>query len=72
MWHFLDLWFLSFIFLQSVARLTEPVEACDVTQDIQTVAALKGAGHPIPEQLLPDFYAEHVTLAMNRDRRRQV
>lgn len=23
------------------------------------------------EQLLPDFYAEHVTLAMNRDRRKQ-
>lgn len=23
------------------------------------------------EQLLPDFYAEHTTLAMNRDRRKQ-
>jgi hypothetical protein len=55
-----------------VERLREPVESCDITRDIQTVVSIKGTGQPIPEQLLPDFYAEHITLAMNRDRRRQV
>jgi hypothetical protein len=58
--------------LQGVERLQEPVESCDVARDIQTVVSIKGTGQPIPEQLLPDFYAEHITLAMNRDRRRQV
>ncbi|CAB3361693.1 Hypothetical predicted protein [Cloeon dipterum] len=55
---------------QSVERLNEPVQNCDVARDLQTVASVKGVGQPIPEQLLPDFYPEHVTLAMNRDRRR--
>lgn len=68
---FLDL-FTDFHFplLQSVNRLTEPVQTCDVARDLQTVASVKGVGQPIPEQLLPDFYPEHVTLAMNKDRRR--
>jgi hypothetical protein len=57
---------------QGVERLREPVESCDVARDIQTVVSIKGTGQPIPEQLLPDFYAEHITLAMNRDRRREV
>jgi hypothetical protein len=57
--------------VQGVERLQEPVESCDVARDIQTVVSIKGTGQPIPEQLLPDFYAEHITLAMNRDRRRQ-
>lgn len=56
---------------QSCDRLTEPIENCDVTRDIQTVVSLKGAGQPVQEQLLPDFYAEHITLAMNRERRKQ-
>ena len=50
----------------------EPVQNCDVAADIQTVVSLKGTGQPASEQLLPDFYAEHVTLGMNRDRRKQV
>lgn len=57
--------------VQGVERLREPVLSCDVARDIQTVVSIKGTGQPIPEQLLPDFYAEHITLAMNRDRRRQ-
>lgn len=57
--------------VQGVERLREPVQSCDVARDIQTVVSIKGTGQPIPEQLLPDFYAEHITLAMNRDRRRQ-
>ncbi|XP_063229853.1 nostrin isoform X1 [Bacillus rossius redtenbacheri] len=57
--------------MQSLEHLGEPVTQCDVGRDIQTVVSIKGTGQPIPEQLLPDFYAEHITLAMNRDRRRQ-
>lgn len=48
------------------------MQSCDVAADIQTVVSLKGTGQPPSEQLLPDFYAEHVTLGMNRDRRKQV
>lgn len=57
--------------VQSTDRLHEPVQNCDVATDIQTVVSLKGTGQPPSEQLLPDFYAEHVTLGMNRDRRKQ-
>ncbi|KAK6622150.1 hypothetical protein RUM44_001957 [Polyplax serrata] len=57
--------------VQSCDRVTDPVESCDVTRDIQTVVAMKSSGQPMQEQLLPDFYAEHTTLAMNRDRRKQ-
>lgn len=57
--------------LQSAVRLKEPVESCDVSTDIKTIASA-GVEHPVSEQLLPDFYAEHTTLAMNKERRRQV
>lgn len=57
---------------QSSERLQEPVDSCDISQDLDTIVSLKGTGQPVPEQLLPDFYAEHITLAMNKDRRRQV
>lgn len=64
--------FYNFLVFQSSDRLNEPVQSCDVAADIQTVVSLKGTGQPPSEQLLPDFYAEHVTLGMNRDRRKQV
>lgn len=57
---------------QSAARLVEPVAAVNVVSDVETVVALRESGQPVPEQLLPDFYAEHITLAMNKERRRQV
>ncbi|KAK7073301.1 hypothetical protein SK128_027063 [Halocaridina rubra] len=53
------------------ARLDEPVAACDVEKDIQTVISAKGTGENIPEQMLPDFYAEDMNNIMNRDRRRE-
>ncbi|KAF4527056.1 hypothetical protein B566_EDAN001606 [Ephemera danica] len=56
--------------VQGAERLAQPVQECDVSRDLHTVASVKGVGQPIPEQLLPDFYPEHVTLAMNRERRR--
>ncbi|XP_075213015.1 nostrin [Lycorma delicatula] len=57
--------------VQSSERLQEPIESCDISQDLDTIVSLKGTGQTVPEQLLPDFYAEHITLAMNKDRRRQ-
>lgn len=58
--------------MQSSLKLKEPIESCDVDADIKTIASIKGVEQPVSEQLLPDFYAEHTTLAMNRERRRQV
>ncbi|XP_039280905.1 uncharacterized protein LOC111059427 isoform X2 [Nilaparvata lugens] len=57
--------------VQSAERLQEPIQQCDINHDMETVISLKGAGQTMPEQLLPDFYAEHITLAMNKERRRQ-
>ncbi|XP_065216530.1 uncharacterized protein Nost isoform X2 [Planococcus citri] len=56
---------------QSALRLKDPIENCDVANDIKTIATTKGIEQPVSEQLLPDFYAEHTTLAMNKERRRQ-
>lgn len=58
--------------LQCAARLDEPVAACDVEKDIQTVIAAKGTGENLPEQRLPDFYSEDMNNAMNKVRRREV
>lgn len=62
----------NFRIFQSSLRLKEPIENCDVANDIKTIATTKGIEQPVSEQLLPDFYAEHTTLAMNKERRRQV
>ncbi|KAF0297099.1 Nostrin [Amphibalanus amphitrite] len=55
---------------QSASRLSEPVSGADVSQDVQTVLQVKRPDQPA-EQLLPDFYAEDMTNAMNRDRRKK-
>lgn len=57
--------------VQSACRLTEPTSQINMTGDLEAVVSLREAGQPLPEQLLPDFYAEHITLAMNKERRRQ-
>ncbi|XP_012535447.1 uncharacterized protein LOC105836159 isoform X2 [Monomorium pharaonis] len=60
---------------QNTDRLLTPVRSCNVSQDLEILKNLvrRMDGHDVtnPEQLLPDFYAEHVTLAMNRERRKQ-
>ncbi|XP_024873359.1 nostrin-like, partial [Temnothorax curvispinosus] len=60
---------------QSVDRLLTPVRSCNVSQDLEILKNLvrRMDNHDVTnaEQLLPDFYAEHVTLAMNRERRKQ-
>ncbi|KAF3428886.1 hypothetical protein E2986_03391 [Frieseomelitta varia] len=60
---------------QSADRLAAPIRNCNVSQDIEILKNLirrvesnEGCN---ADQLLPDFYAEHVTLAMNRERRKQ-
>lgn len=60
------------LLLQIVDRLDEPVKAIDVEKDIQAVITAKGTGENIPEQMLPDFYAEDLNNIMNRDRRKEV
>ncbi|EFN66406.1 Nostrin, partial [Camponotus floridanus] len=60
---------------QSADRLLTPVRSCNVSQDLEIlknlVRRIDNNEATNAEQLLPDFYAEHVTLAMNRERRKQ-
>ncbi|CAL7952502.1 unnamed protein product [Xylocopa violacea] len=61
---------------QSADRLAAPIRNCNVSQDVEILKNLirrveSNDGGCNAEQLLPDFYAEHVTLAMNRERRKQ-
>ncbi|XP_015601249.1 uncharacterized protein LOC107270605 isoform X2 [Cephus cinctus] len=60
---------------QSADRLSTPVRNCNVSQDVEIlknlIRRLDNNDSSNAEQLLPDFYAEHVTLAMNRERRKQ-
>lgn len=60
---------------QSADRLLTPVRSCNVSQDLEglknLVRRMDSNDATNAEQLLPDFYAEHVTLAMNRERRKQ-
>ncbi|XP_057318122.1 uncharacterized protein LOC130663075 [Microplitis mediator] len=60
---------------QSADRLATPVRNCSVSQDIDIlrnlIRRMDSNDASSVDQLLPDFYAEHVTLAMNRERRKQ-
>lgn len=55
-----------------VERLAPQVSACNVQKDLAVVKNIRRASEGPSEQLLPDFYCEHTTLAMNRERRKQV
>lgn len=55
-----------------VDRLTPHVNACNVQKDLSVVTNIRRGSEGPSEQLLPDFYCEHTTLAMNRDRRKHV
>lgn len=57
---------------QIVERLAPPVTACNVQKDLIVVKNIRRASEGPSEQLLPDFYCEHTTLAMNRERRKHV
>lgn len=51
-------------------RLAPAVAACNVQKDLAVVSNIRRAAEGPSEQLLPDFYCEHTTLAMNRERRK--
>lgn len=53
-----------------VQRLTPTVEACNVQKDLSVIKNIRRIAEGPSEQLLPDFYCEHTTLAMNRERRK--
>ncbi|TMW46423.1 hypothetical protein DOY81_008497 [Sarcophaga bullata] len=53
-----------------VQRLQPQVDNCNVVKDMQIVKNIRRNAEGPSEQLLPDFYCEHTTLAMNRDRRK--
>ncbi|KAK2702830.1 nostrin-like [Artemia franciscana] len=57
--------------VQIADRLNIPIACCSIDSDLQTVVSLRSAGSNVSEQLLPDFYAEHVSNVMNRDRRKK-
>lgn len=57
---------------QLMERLAPYVNACNVQKDIGVIKNIRRASEGPSEQLLPDFYCEHTTLAMNRERRKHV
>lgn len=57
---------------QIVDRLAPVVNACNVQKDLTVVKNIRRSSEGPSEQLLPDFYCEHTTLAMNRERRKHV
>ncbi|XP_064555023.1 nostrin isoform X2 [Drosophila montana] len=50
--------------------LQQQLDACNVAKDMQVVRNIRRNSEGPSEQLLPDFYCEHTTLAMNRERRK--
>ncbi|KAF7281452.1 nostrin [Rhynchophorus ferrugineus] len=52
-------------------RLKGPIAEAEPSRDLVTFQNLKQTSQQVSEQLLPDFYCEHITLAMNRERRKQ-
>lgn len=52
-------------------RLSPSVESASVEADLQRVSALRESAPSFAEQLLPDFYAEHMSNVMNRERRKE-
>ncbi|XP_030378633.1 nostrin isoform X3 [Scaptodrosophila lebanonensis] len=53
-----------------VNALQPQLEACNVAKDMLVVRNIRRNSEGPSEQLLPDFYCEHTTLAMNRERRK--
>ncbi|XP_073830122.1 nostrin isoform X3 [Musca autumnalis] len=51
-------------------RLQPQVDNCNVVKDMQIIKNIRRNAEGPSEQLLPDFYCEHTTLAMNRERRK--
>lgn len=54
-----------------VQRIEPQIANCNVQKDLAVLKNIRRAAEGPSEQLLPDFYCEHTTLAMNRERRKQ-
>ncbi|XP_063901931.1 nostrin isoform X2 [Zophobas morio] len=57
--------------IEVTERLKGPVLQGEPGKDLSTFVNLRQSSQQVSEQLLPDFYCEHITLAMNRERRKQ-
>ncbi|XP_060517542.1 uncharacterized protein LOC132696623 [Cylas formicarius] len=57
--------------IEATERLKAPATHADPSRDLITFQNLRQTSQQVSEQLLPDFYCEHITLAMNRERRKQ-
>lgn len=62
----------TYLRFQATERLKTPLSQADPSKDLTTFQNLRQSSQHVSEQLLPDFYCEHITLAMNRERRKQV
>ncbi|XP_013184945.1 nostrin isoform X1 [Amyelois transitella] len=51
--------------------LVGPINNANANVDMRVVRGVRSVPAGASEQLLPDFYCEHTTLAMNRERRKQ-
>ncbi|XP_054713078.1 nostrin-like [Uloborus diversus] len=58
--------------IQCSERLSTTVKTVDVTADVQKLIETRGTGPNIPEQYLPDFYAEGINNEMKRERRKEI
>lgn len=56
---------------EAVVKIRLPIETAEAQKDLSTFVSLRQSSQQTSEQLLPDFYCEHITLAMNRERRKQ-
>lgn len=52
--------------------MRKPITESEPSKDMSAFTNLRNSSQHVSEQLLPDFYCEHITLAMNRERRKQV
>lgn len=57
---------------QASNALVVPIQNANANVDMKVVRGVRSAPPGASEQLLPDFYCEHTTLAMNKERRKQV
>uniref|UniRef100_A0A182NP94 Nostrin n=1 Tax=Anopheles dirus TaxID=7168 RepID=A0A182NP94_9DIPT len=62
---------MSPLLTKTIDRLGPQVAVCSVAKDLDVLKNIRRATEGPSEQLLPDFYCEHTTLAMNRERRKQ-
>ncbi|GFX03404.1 nostrin [Trichonephila clavipes] len=58
--------------IQCSERLKTTVNSVDVPADIQKLIEIRGTGPNVPEQILPDFYAENLSNEMKKERRKEI